>query len=497
MPASAKSNRTPPATSTSKSGKPKSGQTTAGKAMKGKSSGIRAGSRTGTKGAPAAAKSSQEVRNGTKPGSRQSTAKQVSRSTTVKSSTASKPKAVTNTGASLQATGTTQKVKTTPSRSSAKLIPASKSKRSPAAMSSEADSRESSKQVNSKRVAAASRRTANPASSKTAPSSASKSTTQNSTLAVGSSKSSLQSTATSSMAKNKPTPVVAREPKKLSGTTNSKLKSASPIHSEVGNGEHECLNSPHDMIEARPLNPQWLQIRWSLSKATLHRAMSAMAESWHTAKPTLRLLDVTDNDSVVCSNSIVRDIVVGSRDHLWFTHVDGPGRSYRIVIGFSSGAKFHPLAKSSTVHMDEAIAQHGKASESNGNSLLDWPVTTAEGRLNQNELTDSQLASLAAHHSRENSAGALLSSFQLNLESELIVHGTTHPLAILTLMGKPTPVSPEGRFQLRMKLLPGRQVIPAVAIDPNGGEERTVVLAIDISSRELEPRNYDDPNNAS
>lgn len=299
------------------------------------------------------------------------------------------------------------------------------------------------------------------------------------------------------MTKNKSTPVVAHEPKKLSGTTNSKLKSANQLNSETGHGEHECLNSPHDMIEARPLNPQWLQIRWNLSKATLHRAMSAMAESWHTAKPTLRLLDVTDNDSVVCSNSIVRDIVVGSRDHLWFTHVDGPGRSYRIVIGFSSGAKFHPLAKSSTVHMDEAIAQHGKASEGTGNSLLDWPVTTAEGRLNQNELTDSQLASLAAHHSRENSAGALLSSFQLNLESELIVHGTTHPLAILTLMGKPTPVSPEGRFQLRMKLLPGRQVIPAVAIDPNGGEERTVVLAIDISSRELEPRNYDDPNNAS
>jgi hypothetical protein len=255
--------------------------------------------------------------------------------------------------------------------------------------------------------------------------------------------------------------------------------------------------APLDGIEARALNPYWLQIRWHISKSTADRAMLAMAEDWHMAKPTLRLLDVTDDDSVVSANCIVRDIPVGHRDNLWFTHVDGPGRSYRIAIGYSNGSKFHSLAKSRIVHMDEAVARHGMRGESTGSSVLDWAELEREPGLGGNHLTDSQLASLAAHHCRENSAGQVANSFQLTLESELIVHGSTHPLANLTLMGKPTPISSEGRFQLRMNLLPGRQVIPAVAIDPNGGEERTVVLAIDISSRELEPRNYDDPNNAT
>ena len=39
-------------------------------------------------------------------------------------------------------------------------------------------------------------------------------------------------------------------------------------------------------------DPYWLQACWDVSRQNVARAKAALAEHWHTAKPTLRLLEV-------------------------------------------------------------------------------------------------------------------------------------------------------------------------------------------------------------
>jgi hypothetical protein len=84
------------------------------------------------------------------------------------------------------------------------------------------------------------------------------------------------------------------------------------------------------------------------------------------------------------------------------------------------------------------------------------------------------------------------SDFEFSIEAELIVHGSTHPQAELTLLGEPVKLTKDGRFSLRFALPNGRQIIPAVTVAPSGAERRTIVLAIERNTTELEPQPLDE-----
>jgi hypothetical protein len=83
--------------------------------------------------------------------------------------------------------------------------------------------------------------------------------------------------------------------------------------------------------------------------------------------------------------------------------------------------------------------------------------------------------------------------FDFQIQTELIVHGSTHPDATLTLLGEHIPLSKDGTFSLRLTLPDGRQVIPAVATTPDGAEQRTIVLGVERNTKELEPLQLDEP----
>jgi hypothetical protein len=76
------------------------------------------------------------------------------------------------------------------------------------------------------------------------------------------------------------------------------------------------------------------------------------------------------------------------------------------------------------------------------------------------------------------------------VDAELIVRGVSSPEARLWLMGQPVSLSADGCFCQRVPLQPGRQVVPVVATAGDGMVERTVVLAVELGVRELEPRLY-------
>ena len=77
--------------------------------------------------------------------------------------------------------------------------------------------------------------------------------------------------------------------------------------------------------------------------------------------------------------------------------------------------------------------------------------------------------------------------FWFEIDAELIVYGATDPAAKVTLQGEPIKLRQDGTFAMRFALPDRRQIIPAVACSPDGREERTIVLAVERNTKELEP----------
>jgi hypothetical protein len=77
------------------------------------------------------------------------------------------------------------------------------------------------------------------------------------------------------------------------------------------------------------------------------------------------------------------------------------------------------------------------------------------------------------------------------IDAELIVFGRTEPGARVTLQGEPVKLRADGTFTMRYSFPDGRQIIPAVAASADGVEERTIVLAVERNTKELEPMIHD------
>jgi hypothetical protein len=78
-------------------------------------------------------------------------------------------------------------------------------------------------------------------------------------------------------------------------------------------------------------------------------------------------------------------------------------------------------------------------------------------------------------------------NFRLDVDAELIVYGVTEANSHVSLRGEPVKLRPDGSFTVRMSLPNQRQVIPVVASAANGGEQRTIVLAIERNTKVMEP----------
>src|SRR3954447_19028223 len=116
--------------------------------------------------------------------------------------------------------------------------------------------------------------------------------------------------------------------------------------------EHACVK---DRIIAMVRDPFWLHAYWELSRSTLARAKAALGQDWHTARPVLRLVDVTSEDTTSASERHVRDIEIHGGVNNWYIDVNNPPRSYRIDIGYlARRGKFFVLARSNVVSTPKA-----------------------------------------------------------------------------------------------------------------------------------------------
>lgn len=252
-----------------------------------------------------------------------------------------------------------------------------------------------------------------------------------------------------------------------------------------------------DEIDLELMDSQWLRATWRISQPTRDRAIAALGMHWHRSSLVLQLIDVTPEDHPVPLGKSA-EYVLPAGTGVWYLHLPAADRTFRISLGYRSPAgKFHLLLRSrpvsparmrphmapSDVSTNEPIGTHNPGTAGN-KSVATVPQRPSD--------RSGGVTALETAPWRSPLATDFDGPPPLTVDVELIVRGLTHQAAIVTLQSRPLTVAADGSFAERMPLEAGRQVIPIVATAPDGSGERTVVVALDLSNRELEPRTYDD-----
>lgn len=259
-----------------------------------------------------------------------------------------------------------------------------------------------------------------------------------------------------------------------------------------------------DRIVVMVRDPYWLHTYWELTRQAIQRAEAALGQEWHNSRPILRVLDVSSHDTTNTAESIVRDIDIHGGCNNWYVDVANPPRSFRIDIGYlSPRGRFYVLARSNVVSTPRA-----GVSDIIDENWADFDPKSADRIYAMSGGFDPSASSLELKQLFEErlrrpmgspavtsfGSGAFVGKqrkFFFHLDAELIVYGATEPNARVTLQGEPIKLRPDGTFTMRYSLPDSRQIIPAVAASADGVEERTIVLAVERNTKQLEPMIHD------
>jgi hypothetical protein len=258
-----------------------------------------------------------------------------------------------------------------------------------------------------------------------------------------------------------------------------------------------------DRIVLMVPDPYWLHAVWELSYQSVLRAESALGQDWHGAKPILRLLDVTSQDTTSTSEAPLRDVPIHGGCSHWYLDVPQPPRSFRVDIGYlSRRGQFYVIARSNVVTppragatetVDESwAADVAKAGGADRVLAMATGFESAGGPSQLKEFLDDQMKKPTKEGSF--GAGAMpgrLKKFYFDIDAELIVFGRADPSATVTLQNERVPLRPDGTFTMRFSLPDSRQIIPAVASSADGLEEQTIVLAVERNIKRLDPMTHD------
>ncbi len=265
--------------------------------------------------------------------------------------------------------------------------------------------------------------------------------------------------------------------------------------------DHGCVK---DRIIAMVRDPYWLHVYWELSRSTLDRAKAALGQEWHTARPILRVMDVTSEDTTSATERHLRDIEVHGGVNNWYIDVTTPPRSYRVDLGYvARRGKFFILARSNVVSTPKAgssdvLDENWSSVQEQFQKIYSQSTGGSNGSTTSHDLRDlfeerlrRPMHGLSLQSLGTGALPSLGRDFHFELDAELIVYGTTEPNAKVTLQGEPVQLRSDGTFTVRFALPDSRQIIPAVAASPDGVEERTIVLAVERNTKELEPMIHD------
>ncbi len=255
-----------------------------------------------------------------------------------------------------------------------------------------------------------------------------------------------------------------------------------------------------DRVVLMVRDPYWLHAHWELSRRSIQRARAAMAECWHTAKPVLRLSEVSAGTTTSSSEVHLRDIEIHGGVNNWYIDVVDPPKGYRVEIGYlATNGRFHALARSNPV----VTPRPGSCDtvDQNWNDVVEnceriFALSggySPEGSSDElQELLEERLqrpvgSPMVARYG----AGASLglegdASFEFDVDAEMIIFGSTQADAHVTLAGEPIKVRQDGSFTVRMSLPDRRQVLPVTSSSRDGATQQTIVLAIERNTKVME-----------
>ena len=252
-------------------------------------------------------------------------------------------------------------------------------------------------------------------------------------------------------------------------------------------------------------DPYWIHAHWDILRHSVDRAKAALAEKWHTAKPILRLLKLDDSGTTNNSEVIYRDIEIHGGVRNWYIDVDSPPSRFKMLMGYlCANSRFYELARSNTVMTPalggkEATDDHWADVATDAEHIYSmsggYGDDTQTGDLT--EVFEEKLKrTMDADVLSQFGSGAEGSlkrhkQFHFDVNAELVVFGSTHPEAHVSVGTEPVKVRSDGSFSIRMPLPDRRQVLPATAKSRDGVDSQTVVIAVERNTKVMEPLSSD------
>lgn len=247
-----------------------------------------------------------------------------------------------------------------------------------------------------------------------------------------------------------------------------------------------------DELHVEVVDSPWVRISWKISPMTRERAIAALGPEWHTARMVLQLIDVTPTEQGDLSNHQT-ETVLATGSAVWYTRLSDTDRTYRVALGYRSpSGRFHLVLRSRPL-VPSQVRRHSVETTRQGApvaapSQLEEPQTVAGEREDGGD--SPVVASSRLPVQRPYLAPEAAGPPPLGVDLELTIHGRSTPFGDVKVHSKPVQVGSDGRFVHRVRVAAGRAVIPVVATAPDRSSERTIVVALDLSARELEPREF-------
>ena len=246
--------------------------------------------------------------------------------------------------------------------------------------------------------------------------------------------------------------------------------------------------------------PHWLHAFWEVTSHSVQRVKASMGAEWHTAKPVLRVLETSGEKGETPAERICREIEIHGGVKNWFIDVRKP-MSCRIEIGYKTpSGDFYKLCRSNRVSgaavgRGDSLDVHWKDIESDCSKIysLSGGYSTDSESEELRELFQERLRRpLGPPKVRPTAHGhsdtdVQKKGFQLDVDAELVVFGSTEKGAYLSIQGEPIDVANDGSFHIRIEMPNRRQVIPIHGQSASGLEQQTVVLAVERNTRLMEP----------
>lgn len=253
----------------------------------------------------------------------------------------------------------------------------------------------------------------------------------------------------------------------------------------------------HDRIVLVVRDAYWLQAYWEVTKSSVQRAKVALNGCWHEARPVLRLMKISSDGNTNSVEEVIEEIEIHSGVNNWYIQNPAAGKSIRIAIGYAApGGKFHLISKSNqatppnkaNAEIDEHWTDITNDVEKYYALSGGFDEQSVSADLQEVLEEKSQQSVYAPAFERLGSAINITGDdFDFQVDAHMIVYGSTDPKASVTVGGKPVRLQEDGSFALRVDLPERRQVLPVVAANRNGTQQRTTVLAIERNTKIMEP----------